>query len=95
MAQAIVTLHNGQPMTNSRDVTELFGRLHKNVLQGIESLECSPEINRLNFEPSDYRDERGRLKPSYNMTKDGFTFLAHGLHRLARAGGSRSRTSRA
>lgn len=78
MTTAIVTVQNGKPMTNSRDVAELFGRLHKNVLQSIERLECSPEFNRLNFQPIEYRDERGRLKPSYNMTKDGFTFLAMG-----------------
>ncbi|MFC3967703.1 hypothetical protein ACFOVS_06115 [Rhizobium lemnae] len=27
------------------------GRQHKNVLRGIENLECSGEFNRLNFEP--------------------------------------------
>ncbi|MCB5203181.1 Rha family transcriptional regulator [Neorhizobium sp. T786] len=71
-------LQSGKPMTNSRDVAALFGRLHKNVLQGIQNLECSENFNRLNFQPIEYYDERGRLKPSYNMTKDGFTFLVMG-----------------
>jgi phage regulator Rha-like protein len=41
LTAAIVTVQNGKPITNSRDVADLFGRLHKNVLQGIQNLECS------------------------------------------------------
>lgn len=65
-------------MTNSRDVAELFGRLHKDVLRSIQSLECSADFKERNFTPIEYRDGRGRKQPSYNMTKDGFTFLAMG-----------------
>lgn len=70
-------------MTNSRDVAELFGRLHKNVLQGIQNLECSDDFRRLNFQLTSEKVPmpRGgfRKEDSYNMTKDGFTFLAMGF----------------
>lgn len=71
---------NGKPMTNSRDVAELFSRLHKNVLQGIQNLECSPEFARLNFQPWEvpHPSVKGRTITTYNMTKDGFTFLVMG-----------------
>lgn len=78
MTEPAVSFQTGRAMTNSRDVAGLFGRLHKNVLQGIQNLECSPEFNRLNFQPVEYRDAKGERRQSYNMTKDGFTFLAMG-----------------
>lgn len=40
------------------------------------SLECSPEFTQRNFAPSDYVDPTGRKLRSFNMTKDGFSFLA-------------------
>lgn len=78
----VVSLQNGKPITNSRDVAELFSRLHKNVLQGIQNLECSEEFRGLNFQLTSNKVPmpRGgyRTEQSYNMTKDGFTFLAMG-----------------
>ncbi|MFA9376200.1 MAG: Rha family transcriptional regulator [Lachnotalea sp.] len=68
---------NGQPVTTSRKVAEVFGKEHKNVLKDIETLDCSNDFSRLNFELSNYK-VRGKLYPEYNMTKDGFTFLVMG-----------------
>jgi len=45
----------------------------------IRKLECSEEFRRLNFEPSDYIDERGKEQPMYEMTRDGWTFLVLGF----------------
>ena len=73
-----MTLKGNQAFANSRDVAATFARLHKNVLQGIQNLECSPEFNRLNFQPVEYRDAKGERRQSYDMTKDGFTFLVMG-----------------
>jgi Rha family phage regulatory protein len=65
-------------VTNSRDVAELFGRLHKDVLRSVQNMDCSLEFDQRNFTPIEYRDDRGRKQPSVNMTKDGFTFLVMG-----------------
>ena len=48
---------DGKPFCTSRQVAETFEKEHKNVLRDIEVLDCSPEFNRLNFEPISYRTD--------------------------------------
>ncbi|WP_373232090.1 Rha family transcriptional regulator [Cohnella sp.] len=74
----LVFIENNRPVTDSLTVAEAFGKEHKNVLRDIESLECSPEFSRLNFEQSTYTNDRGRTYPKYLMTQDGFSFLVMG-----------------
>lgn len=57
----------------SLDIAETFGKEHKNVLRDIETLRCSEEFNRLNFEPISYADAMNRQQKAYAMTRDGFT----------------------
>ncbi|WP_407844073.1 Rha family transcriptional regulator [Desulfovibrio falkowii] len=45
--------------TTSLIVAQAFGKDHKNVLQAIENLECSPEFHRLNFQLSSYTAQTG------------------------------------
>lgn len=64
-------------------VAWVFDKMHKNVLRDIEKLTVpgsglSEEFIRLNFEPIDYKDSKGRTQKAYAMTKDGFTMLAMG-----------------
>ncbi|MGL5451924.1 MAG: Rha family transcriptional regulator [Aeromonas sp.] len=75
----IISLQHGQPVTTSIKIAEVFGKLHKNVLRKLETLECSPEFNRLNFELVDYIDAKGEKQPMWNITKDGFVFIAMGF----------------
>lgn len=75
----LVSMENDRPVTTSLVVAEAFYKQHKNVLRDIEALECSVEFNRLNFEPISYKDSMNRSKPAYNITRDGFTFLAMGF----------------
>ena len=63
----------------SLDVAETFGKDHKNVLRDIESMECSDEFNRLNFELISYVDSMNRKQKAYIMTRDGFTILVMGF----------------
>lgn len=62
----------------SLDIAETFGKEHKNVLRDVESLGCSKEFNRLNFEPISYTDSMNRTQKAYAMTRDGFTLLVMG-----------------
>lgn len=64
---------------DSRYVAQIFGKQHKNVIRDIENLECSEEFSRLNFEPAKYKDEQGKPRPCYQMTRDGFTLLVMGF----------------
>ncbi|EAO9182005.1 transcriptional regulator [Salmonella enterica] len=74
-----VTIENGRAVTTSVAVAEYFRKLHKNVIQKIEMLDCSPEFTRLNFQPSEYTDSTGRKLPMYQITKNGFVFLVIGF----------------
>lgn len=77
--QALFLSTDGQPFTTSRAVAERFDKRHKNVLRSIESLLAEspdPEFSRLNFEPRNYLDERGKTYPEYVLTHDAFALLA-------------------
>ena len=76
-----VTIHNGKAVTTSQAVAEYFHKLHKNVIQKIETLDCSPEFTRLNFQLCHKNNElqNGKPQPYYEMTKDGFVFLVMGF----------------
>lgn len=65
-------------VVTSLDVAETFGKEHKNVLRDIREIECSEEFNRLNFEPTTYRDGMNRAQDMFYMTRDGFTLLVMG-----------------
>ncbi len=69
----------GKVVTSSLAVASYFGKQHKNVIQKIASLECSAEFTELNFQPSEYIDASGRKLPCYQITRDGFAFLAMGF----------------
>jgi Rha family phage regulatory protein len=45
-------------MTTSLKVAEVFGRLHRDVLKAIDSLDCSEEFLERNFALSSYKPER-------------------------------------
>lgn len=74
----LVFIENGKTVTDSLTVAETFGKVHKNVLRDIETLECSEEFSRLNFEQSTYINDRGRSYQKYIITQDGFSFLVMG-----------------
>jgi len=63
----------------SLDISNRFGKQHKDVLRAIENLDCSPEFSRRNFAPSEYTTDRGKTYPLYEITRDGFTFLCMGF----------------
>ncbi|HEL8033021.1 TPA: Rha family transcriptional regulator [Escherichia coli] len=79
LSQPDVTIENGRAVTTSVAVAEFFRKLHKNVIQKIEALECSSEFTELNFKPSEYTDSTGRKLPMYQITKNGFVFLVMGF----------------
>lgn len=73
-----VTLWKGEARVSSMDVAKHFEKEHKNVIRDVRELDCSPDFNRLNFEPVERKDAKGELRPYYMMTRDGFTFLVMG-----------------
>jgi Rha family phage regulatory protein len=71
----------GRPTASSLEVAEMFGKMHKDVLEAIRKSaeDCSEEFSQRNFTPRDYTDQRGKTQPMYNLTKNGFTMLAMGF----------------
>lgn len=74
-----VAILNGKIKTNSLKIAEHFNKRHDNVLRDIQNLECSKEFTALNFEGSEYLDASGKVNLMYEITRDGFTFLAMGF----------------
>lgn len=69
---------NGQLMTTSLKVAEVFGKEHNKVVRDIENLSCSENFNLANFGEINHIDDKGRSYKAYSMTKDGFVFLVMG-----------------
>lgn len=77
-----VTIENGRAVTTSLAVALYFKKMHKNVIQKIESLDCSPEFTTANFSAVAVTVQAGfneRESKSYQITKDGFVFLVMGF----------------
>lgn len=82
--QDAVVFNGNQPRTTSTKIAEAFGKLHKNVIQRIETLSCSPEFTSANFSADvqmvDIGQGAKRESKIYEMTKDGFMFLVMGFN---------------
>lgn len=79
IAPVAVELIDGHPTTTSLDVAAHFGKLHKDVLKRIASLDCSSEFTQRNFAPCTRPGSNNKPEPYYRMTRDGFTFLCMGF----------------
>ncbi|MEL7478267.1 MAG: Rha family transcriptional regulator [Pseudomonadota bacterium] len=69
---------NQEIKTNSKNVADVFGKNHRDVLRDIKKLDCSDEFRARNFALSSYISEQNKELPCVEMTKDGFTFLCMG-----------------
>ena len=75
----LVVLKKRNATTTSLIVAEKFGKNHRDVLRAIRNLECSKDFTERNFAPVKYKDSTGRSLPMYQITRDGFSFLAMGF----------------
>lgn len=78
-----VIIRNHRPVTTSIAVAKFFGKQHKNVIQKIETLDCSSGFASANFSADVQTIKIGngatRESKTYQMTKDGFVFLVMGF----------------
>lgn len=73
---------NGRLVTTSQAVADYFDKQHKNVLQKIDTLECSPEFTSANFSAHVENQLIGVAEREiryFEITKDGFMFLVMGF----------------
>jgi Rha family phage regulatory protein len=77
----LVFVENGRVVTDSLTVAEVFGKEHRNVLADIDNqIEKLNQANEkgfslLNFQQSNYTNERGRQYRKYLLTEDAFALV--------------------
>lgn len=77
----VLSLSDGRPVVSSLTVAQHFQRQHNVVLRGIRELvESLPDdFSRCNFAPRDYLDQRGKVQPFFELSRDGFTLVVMGF----------------
>jgi anti-repressor protein len=78
MKELVFKSKNGNAITTSLRVAEIFEREHRNILRDVQNLSCSQNFRELNFALSSYTSSQNKKLPMYYMTKDGFSFLVMG-----------------
>ncbi len=78
-SQQLIHQTGDRLFVTSLDISNRFGKQHKDVLRAIRDLECSSEFNRRNFALVEYSDAKGEKRPAYELTRDGFVFLCMGF----------------
>lgn len=81
MSELTVINHNGQFVVDSREVAEMIGKEHKNLLRDIKGyvdILTSSSLSPLNFFiPSTYKDAKGETRPCYLLTRKGCDMVAN------------------
>lgn len=82
MAELVFQNSNGNDVTTSLIVAQVFGKEHKHVLRDIDELSCSDDFRASNFGLSftirELPNGGSKKERYYEMTKDGFSFLVMG-----------------
>ena len=74
-----VIIENGTTMTDSRNISENFGKRHDHVLRDIENIKKDlPNFGEMFWE-GEMLDSYGRPQKVYYMNRDGFSLLAMGF----------------
>ena len=61
----------------SLEIAELTGKQHKNVIRAIRNMEPAWEkVNGLKFQLVEYQDQKGELRPCYQLTKTECLYIA-------------------
>lgn len=75
----LVKNDNGELMTTSKVVSDVFGKSHRKVIRDINELECSAEFKAANFGLSFYTSPQNKVLKCFDITRDGFSFLCMGF----------------
>lgn len=80
-----LVVSNAQRMT-SREIAQVTGKQHKNVMQAIRNMESAWEkVNGLKFQLVNYRDAKGEIRPCYSLSKTECLYVATKFNDEARA----------
>src|SRR5574343_383770 len=77
MNESNLFLSTNHPTMNSREISELTGKMHKDVLEAIRNMEPAWEkVTGRKFPLSEYTDTTGRKLPLYNLSKTECLYIA-------------------
>jgi len=74
-----IKIHNGMMATTSRNIAQVFGKNHRDVLRDVKSLDIPQDFAERNFALCSYKGKNGQSYKMHNVTRDGFTLLAMGF----------------
>ena len=75
----LVSVNGVSLTTTSKVISDVFGKVHRVVLKAIDDLDCSDDFRQHNFVLSSYVSPQNKNIKCYNITEDGFYFLAMGF----------------
>ena len=77
----LITVVDGKPVVTSKQVSDHFGKQHRQILDIIRRIaESQPDFGRANFCASCYTSEQNKTLDCFDMTRDGFSLVAMGLN---------------
>jgi len=71
--------NNNKVIVSTKYISDVFDKVHRNVMRDVENLHCSDEFRKANFEQSSYISKQNKTLKSYDVTRDGFAFLCMGF----------------
>jgi Rha family phage regulatory protein len=77
--ESFYAIRDGKQWATSLNIAEVFGKSHQHIMEAIRNLECSEGFRESNFRLSFYITSQNKEMPMYDITRDGFTFLAMGF----------------
>jgi anti-repressor protein len=79
MEEIILNEVNGEATVSSREISEKFGKEHKDVLEMIRNLMAENSAVKNMISEGIYKTDRGRKYPEFNLTRDGFSLIVMGF----------------
>ena len=70
---------DGELLTDSLTLANVFGKSHYHVTKKIQEFKCSQWFNATNFRAVEYTDSKGQHRPMVELTKNGMMFLVMGF----------------
>lgn len=70
---------NGQLLTTSKIIADVFSKEHRKLMRDIKNLCCSDEFRAANFGRSSYKSLQNKELDCLNITRDGMCFLVMGF----------------
>ena len=86
----LVKVNNGELMTTSKIIADVFGKSHRKVTRDIKELDCSDEFRAANFGRSSYTSPQNKVLKCFDISRDGMVFYVWALLAKKQGNGKKS-----